>query len=132
MKDKKHPLDDTFNVGKEDVLNYDEKIDIPEIRNLDTIIELALTAYKEQMEIVDLVEPKNKIKYMEVAERYLGQAKDAMYKKEYLLQNQQKIDSTNARKKPDPNKGEQVLTEEGEQEEIPREELFKLINGGKK
>lgn len=122
MSNKKHPLDDTFNVAKEDVLNYEDKIELPEIKDLNTIIDMALTAYKEQMEIVELVEPKNKIKYLEIAERFLGQAKDAMYKKEYLIIQERKLRGGK--------KGDKE-PEEGKQEEIPRSSLFKMIDGGK-
>jgi len=77
-----HPLAEEF--GLYDTVGDDAQVHIPENPDLDTIISLALGAYKQQMEIIGLVEPKNRIKYIEVCEKLLGQAKDAIYKKESL------------------------------------------------
>lgn len=128
----KHPLDEEFDVAKADLLDIEETIEIPEIKNLDLIVTFALQAYKEQMDIVGLVEPKNKIKYLEIAERYLGQAKDAMYKKEYLMIQQQRANTAGGRKT--------KVLEESEDDKIEAEknversdlyEELKLIQGGK-
>ena len=92
---KKHPLDKTFDVP-DDRLIDDSNIDIviPEDPTLDTIISLSLKAYKEQMEDIMLIEPKNRARYLEVAEKFLDQAKDAMAKKEQLrLQREKQLNS---------------------------------------
>ena len=80
------PLDKAFNMHDFD----DDQIELiipeeAEKRDLDLIIDLALKAYKGQMDDLHLIEPKNKIKYLEVAERFLGQAKDARYKRDTLI-----------------------------------------------
>jgi hypothetical protein len=86
----KHALDEQFDIDN----GYSEdfaSVVIPDNPDLDTIINLSLSAYKEQMEIINLVEPKNRIKYLEIAERFLNQAKDAMAKKEQIKISQQKM-----------------------------------------
>ena len=88
----KHPLDEQFNIESEDFVPDDfSAVNIPDNPDLDTIINLSLSAYKEQMEVIGLVEPKNRVKYLEVAERFLNQAKDAMAKKEQILIQRSKI-----------------------------------------
>lgn len=83
-----HPLDREFDIEGERMLDDDYvRVEIPESqeeRNLDLIINLALKAYKEQMDDIIHIEPKNRLKYLEVSERFLNQAKDAMYKRDYL------------------------------------------------
>lgn len=94
-----HPLDKEFNIESEYGDEEFSPINIPDDPTLDTIIELSLSAYKEQMEVIGLVEPKNRIKYLEVAERFLNQAKDAMAKKENLNLQRDKFYKTNAKGK---------------------------------
>ena len=118
-----HPLDKEFDIG-----DFDEElsVEIPEdaeAKNLDLIIKLALNAYKDQIENIHLIEPKNRIKYYEIAERFLGQAKDARYKRDTLLLKQGKMLSkpatgaSGARSEPQ--------SEEIEQEgDIPVESLY--------
>lgn len=85
-------LDKTFNIdGSYDDLEQDDLIltdvhipDDPELASLNDIIRLALMAYKEQMEDIHMIEPKNRVKYLEVAERFLNQAKDAIAKRDNL------------------------------------------------
>lgn len=85
-------LDKTFNIdGSYDDPEQDDLIlvavnipDDPELANLNDIIRLALTAYKEQMEDIHMIEPKNRVRYLEVAERFLNQAKDAITKRDTL------------------------------------------------
>lgn len=82
---KKHPLDKAFDVPDDRLIDdSNTDIEIPEDPTLDTIISLSLKAYKEQMEDIVMIEPKNRARYLEVAERFLDQAKDAMAKKEQL------------------------------------------------
>lgn len=85
-------LDKTFNIdGSYEDLEQDDLIltdvhipDDPELASLNDIIRLALMAYKEQMEDIHMIEPKNRVKYLEVAERFLNQAKDAISKRDNL------------------------------------------------
>ena len=101
---KHHPLDDAFDVDTSNMLSDDSIIEIPDDPNLDTIITFALRAYKEQMEDIVLIEPKNRIRYLEIAERFLEEAKDAMYKKEQIriarekLLNSKKVDPSDVQK----------------------------------
>lgn len=82
------PLAKTFGMVPDGSLNEEyASLEIPdtdEARDLNLVIELALNAYKSIMDDIALIEPKNRLKYLEVAERYLGQAKDARYKLESL------------------------------------------------
>lgn len=94
-----HPLDKEFNIESEYVDEDFSPINIPDDPTLDTIIELSLSAYKEQMEVIGLVEPKNRVKYLEVAERFLNQAKDAMAKKENLTIQRDKLYKANTKPK---------------------------------
>lgn len=80
-----HPLDDAFGVDIKDQLDDDFGVlEIPDDPTLDTIIKFALLAYKEQMEDIMHIEPKNRARHLEVAEKFLNQAKDAMAKKETI------------------------------------------------
>lgn len=87
----KHPLEKAFDMADEYLDESMSEFEIPTHPTLDTIIGFALTAYKDQMDVMMLVEPKNRIKYMEIAEKFLGQAKDAMTKKENLQIQRDKI-----------------------------------------
>jgi len=85
-------LDKTFNIDgsyddpeQDDLILTDVHIpDDPELASLNDIIRLALMAYKEQMEDIHMIEPKNRVRYLEVAERFLNQAKDAISKRDNL------------------------------------------------
>lgn len=92
---KKHPLDKAFDVPDDRLIDdSNTDIEIPEDPTLDTIISLSLKAYKEQMEDIIMIEPKNRARYLEVAERFLDQAKDAMAKKEQLrLQREKQLNA---------------------------------------
>lgn len=98
----KNPLDDEFNIATDNMIDDDYvAVHIPderELKNLDLIADLALKAYKEQMDDIALIEPKNRVKYLEVCERYLNQAKDAIYKKKYLEEMAKRIVKANASK----------------------------------
>ena len=65
--------------------------DTQEARDLHLIIDFALKAYKDIMDNMALVQPKNRVKNYEVAERFLAQAKDARYKLEYLALQAKKV-----------------------------------------
>lgn len=85
-------LDKTFNIDgsyddpeQDDLILTDVHIpDDPELASLNDIIRLALMAYKDQMEDIHMIEPKNRVRYLEVAERFLNQAKDAIAKRDNL------------------------------------------------
>ncbi len=91
-----HPLDEHFNVHREKLIDGEENpIVIPEekeLRDLDLIIDFALRAYQDQMNDVQFIEPKNRIKYLEVAERFLNQAKDAMAKRDKLILDRERLE----------------------------------------
>lgn len=75
-----HPLDEEFGfTGFDD----DVVVDISS-PDLDLIINLALSAYKQHYEMMGMIEPKSRLKFLEICERFLAQAKDAMYKKEQI------------------------------------------------
>jgi hypothetical protein len=82
-----HPLDEAF--------GFSDIQDMPEINienpDLDLIINLALSAYKQNYELIGMVEPKNRIKFLEVCHNFLAQAKDALYKKGQLQLQASKI-----------------------------------------
>lgn len=81
------PLSDAFDIeddGFTDDQNYKE-IEIPEIKDLEFTIQRALTDYKEVKEVIQLVEPKNRLKYFEMARDFLDLAKDAMFKRDTLI-----------------------------------------------
>jgi hypothetical protein len=85
----KDPLDGVFgfDVDSEDF----DSIEIPDDPQLDHIIQFSLKEYKGIKEIIDLIEPKNRIKYFEMMERFLANAKDAMYKKDMIKVAQEKL-----------------------------------------
>lgn len=109
-----HPLDEVF--------GFSEMSDSPQINienpDLDLIINLALSAYKENYEIIGLIEPKNRLKFLEVCERFLGQAKDALYKKGQLQIQASKI------QKPKVVASGEVLLEEKNESLISRDSLY--------
>jgi len=109
-------LDDTFNMDREKLIDGDigdiEIPDDPEMRNLDLIIDFALKAYQEQMEVISFLEPKNRLKAYEVAERYLNQAKDARVKKEKLAIDLERTRRTSS-KSPQEATGEEKEDTEG-------------------
>jgi hypothetical protein len=117
----KHPLDRAFDIDNSHLLDDDyEEVVIPDDPTLDTIIEFALKAYKTQMEDVSLIEPKNRIRYLEIAERFLEEAKDAMYKKEYLKVAREKLE----RAKLAPVAGSGTPTGQVQETGTPRTSLF--------
>lgn len=120
----KDKLDDTFNIAESKFLEEEFEVpEDPEERDLDLIIELALKMYKDILDVIELVEPKNRIKYMEMGERYLNQAKDARFKKERLQLDRQKMKKGSTAKSPaQPAEGDSK-EEEGQSEGISRKEL---------
>jgi len=80
----------------------------PELASLNDIIRLSLAAYKEQMDDISLIEPKNRVKYLEVAERFLNQAKDAIVKRDSL---KSKLPKKNSEKSDEEGIDVQVLYE---------------------
>lgn len=55
---------------------------IPENPTLEDIAKIALIAYKDQMSDIQLMTPKYRARSLEVANMFLGVAKDALSKKE--------------------------------------------------
>ncbi|WGH49654.1 hypothetical protein [Alishewanella phage vB_AspM_Slickus01] len=88
------PLSDAFEIDDDsfvDDMTYEE-IDIPEIKELEFTISRALTDYKEIKEVIQLIEPKNRLKYFEMARDFLDLAKDAMYKRDMLKIKREELD----------------------------------------
>lgn len=116
-----HPLDDTFDISTADLLDDDmENVIIPDDPTLDTIIQLSLQAYKSQMGDILHIEPKNRARYLEVAEKFLNQAKDAMAKKEQIRL---------AREKQQPRKPATAVEGQttGQSEGVSREQLAERL-----
>lgn len=87
MSKYRDPLSDAFDIEDDsfvDEQNYVE-IEIPEIKDLEFTIQRALADYKEVKEVIQLVEPKNRLKYFEMARDFLDLAKDAMFKRDTLI-----------------------------------------------
>lgn len=121
----KHPLNDKFDIAEENLVDYDGGIEIPEDkeeRDLDLIIDFALKAYRDLFEIIQFVEPSNRLKYYEMGERYLNQAKDARAKKEKLEIDREKVKKAPSRKTQNAAEEEQK-GEKGDDEGISRKEL---------
>lgn len=85
-------LDDVFLIDGGGELDIPPPVEVvlDEVNDLNTVIRLSLEAYKSMMEDITFIEVKNRVKHLEVAERYLSTAKDAIYKKEQLVIAQQK------------------------------------------
>jgi len=121
---KPHPLDQTFDIDPGMHLKQeddDSGIEIPDDPTLDTIIDMSLKAYKEQMDDMSFVDPKNRARFYEIAERFLNQAKDAIHKKEQIKTQREKLKGA---KKPN---GKTSSGDEGNGEEVSRKELYEHI-----
>lgn len=57
-----------------------------EMRELDKVAELALQTYEAMMNSMHLTKPEQRIKYLEVAHKYLSEAKDAINKRDVLTE----------------------------------------------
>jgi hypothetical protein len=83
--DKAFNIDGSYDDPEENEIISEVRVPTdPELASLNDIIRLALEAYKMQVEDIGMIEPKNRVKYLEVAERYLNQAKDAINKRDAL------------------------------------------------
>ena len=98
----KHPLEQAFDIdsGIDSDLPDLSSVIVPEDTSLDTTIFMALKAYQENAEIIKLIEPKNRIRYLEVGEKYLSLAKDAIHKRELLKLKEQEIDTLAGKDEP--------------------------------
>lgn len=122
-----HPLNKAFNVdsteaGEEAQVEFGSyRVELkanPEETGLEDIIKYAMHAYKQQMEDLDHIEPKNRLKALEIAERFLNQAKDASDKLEKIKLQKQKFESQTKGK----GKKDQILEED---QGVNVEELYK-------
>jgi hypothetical protein len=107
------PLSDAFDIEDDtfiDDQNY-ESFDIPEIKELEFTIERALTDYKEIKEVIQLVEPKNRLRYFEMSRDFLDLAKDAMYKRDMLILKREELAKKQAPKQPNAITAQTGLTE---------------------
>ena len=101
-----HPLNDEFNIDPENLDDeFVNETEIPEEAQLNDIIKMSLGVYKDVMDNLQYIEVKHRPRHLDVAEKYLNQAKDAMYKKEQLLLNREKFEHSKKGKK-DPEEGE--------------------------
>ena len=80
-----HPLENAFSMNDPDLREEFACMELPEVKDLNLIIELALASYKSQMDNMHFVEPKNQRICLELALKFLTEAKDAIYKKEQLI-----------------------------------------------
>jgi hypothetical protein len=120
MFSQPHPLAKEFNLPIDDGMSYETaEIVIPEARDLDAIRDLSLNAYKDQMDSIALIEPKNRLKFLEIAQAYLNTAKDAIYKKELLILKAKSMKSNK------PDAGTTILEEEDDQGLTNRNDLYK-------
>ena len=94
MSDKKHPLDEVFEMDSGVDEFEDDLFDltIPENPTLDDITKLALNAYKDAMGDMIHMEVKYKARNREVTQRYLEIARDALAKKEDIVLRDRKLD----------------------------------------
>lgn len=118
-------LDDTFLIDGGGLSPYEmTEIILDEVNTLDTVIRLSLEAYQSLMSDVGFIDIKDRVKHLEVADKYLKTATDAMYKKESL---------TNQRSKGKQPQSDGVI--EPEEVGMSRDELYERrrqkINGGK-
>ena len=121
-----HPLNDALNMNPEQLdEEFIQETDIPEEAQLVDIIKMSLKVYKEIIDDIQFVEVKHKPRHLDVAEKYLNQAKDAIYKREQLLLNREKFESS---KKDKDNKSNQEDSIEGKT--FDRKELLKEISKG--
>lgn len=99
-----HPLENAFSMNDPDLREEFACMELPEVKNLDLIIELALASYKSQMDNMHFVEHKNQRIHLELALKFLTEAKDAIYKKEQLVIQSNKKGT--GKENPAPNKEE--------------------------
>ena len=91
-----HPLDEVFgfDIDQEGF----EEIVIPDDPQLDHVIQFSLNEYKGIKTIIEMIEPRNRLKYFELMEKFLANAKDAMYKKEMIKVAQDRLKITKGTK----------------------------------
>lgn len=86
-------LDDVFLIdsGGDPLPPSTDDIQLDEVNTLDTVIRLSLEAYKSMMDDISFIEVKNRVRHLEVADKYLKTATDALYKKESLVTARSKV-----------------------------------------
>lgn len=89
-------LDDVFLIdGGGNLPPRTDEIELDEVNSLDTVIRLSLEAYKSMMDDISFIEVKNRVKHLEVADKYLKTATDAMYKKESIITARARVQKPN-------------------------------------
>ena len=89
-----NPLNDSFNMNPENLEEEEAKVFdeiTEEMKSLDHIIEEALKTYNSIMDDIEHIEPKNRARHFDIAERFLNQSKDSIYKKEQLEIKQEEL-----------------------------------------
>lgn len=85
-------LEDAFEVDGDEMkdIERDEMeeyaVKIPEIRNLELISQLALDAYEVIWNSMHLFDPRDRTEQIKIAKTYLSEAKDAIHKRDVLIQ----------------------------------------------
>lgn len=105
-------IEDELDMEREKLIDGDLEVDIPDNideKNLELIVTLALKSYKEQLDAIGYLELKNRMKAYEVAERYLGQAKDARYKLDRLKIEREKGQGKSVPKAPEKTEEAEVV-----------------------
>lgn len=131
----KHPLDEEFQIeGSAFDDNWDDEVEIPENadeQNLELVIKLALTQYKTNVDDMGLVDPKNRIRLLEINRALLETVKDSRYKLEMLKINREKLKGTGKKAtKPESDGGVEASKEE--EGSVSRSELMERMRLVKK
>lgn len=126
----KHPLDDEFDVDEAVFSDdFDDGVEIPESpdeRDLDMVINLALQQYKANCDVMHLVEPKNRLKYLELNRDFLNIVKDARVKKDKLAMDRERWLKARPTTAPGAEVQEEEKSSQGEEETVSRDELQRL------
>lgn len=109
MTSQKSPLSKTFDLSSEndlETLSEFLAVEVPDDPNLKDIAKLALEAYKEQLKIVNMIEPKYRARYLEVAKGFLDTAKESLASLEDVQIKNDKLTLDRSKAFPDKDKKE--------------------------
>lgn len=125
MAKQRNPLDETFDIEGVDMDDIDPEAEIiiPEIKNLDTIIDFALRNYKELLENVEMMDLKTQLKARELARDFLREAKDAIDKREKLRVAWERLEKGSKSASKASSGDEEVKDTQGQGQGISRSEL---------
>jgi hypothetical protein len=125
MANYQDPLSDAFDIDDDSFIDAttQEIIDIPEIKELEFTIARALIDYKEIKEVIQLVEPKNRLKYFELARDFLDLSKDAMFKRDSLILKREEMMKRHVANSKNPQQTETLPNGDSGGKLVTREEL---------